>query len=56
MGDWSEAMEERVICRGCALPMGGVSAGGYCPECAHRQGTEQKENLGPGWLPDNGGD
>ena len=56
MGDWSEAMEDGIICRGCAMPLGGVSEGGYCPECANRQQSEGRNKLGPRWLPDNGAD
>lgn len=56
MGDWSDAMEDGVICKGCALPMGNVSIGGYCPECAGRQNAADKGRLGPGWVPDNSAD
>lgn len=34
MGDWSEAMEDGVICRGCALPFGPLNDAGFCPDCA----------------------
>ena len=34
MGDWSEAMEDGVICRGCAQPLGTLGEPGYCPDCA----------------------
>ena len=33
MGDWSDAMEDGAICKGCALPLGNVSQDGYCPSC-----------------------
>lgn len=53
MGDWSDAMEDGVICRGCALPMGDVSHGGYCPDCATgTRGKSSPSGMGPGWLPD----
>lgn len=57
MGDWSEAMEDGVLCRGCAgVIYGTVSIGGYCPECAARQGATDERKLGPGWVPDNSAD
>lgn len=41
MGDWSEAMDDGVICKGCALPLGAGSSplgagpsDGYCPACS----------------------
>jgi len=33
MGDWSDAMEDGVICRGCALPLEVPSADGLCSSC-----------------------
>jgi hypothetical protein len=39
MGDWSEAMEEGAICRGCALPLGGYSVSGYCDNCSRDRPT-----------------
>jgi len=34
MGDWSDAMEDGVICSGCAAPMGpGSGQAGYCDSC-----------------------
>lgn len=56
MGDWSEAMEDGVICRGCALPLDGGSVDGFCPACASHRDDEGRDRLGPRWLPDNGKD
>lgn len=53
MGDWSEAMDDGVICRGCAMPLGGSSQGGLCTACALQGGSDGRDRLGPGWLPDN---
>jgi len=55
MGDWSDAMEDGVICRGCAMPLGGTGPG-LCPDCAARQAAEGRDRLGPTWIPDNGKD
>jgi hypothetical protein len=57
MGDWSEAMEDGILCRGCAgVIYGTVSIGGYCTECASCRGAVDQGKLGPGWVPDNGQD
>lgn len=56
MGDWSEAMEDGVICRGCALPLGEVSIDGYCLACAAQRDSEGRDKLGPRWLPDQSRD
>lgn len=56
MGDWSEAMNDGVICRGCAMPLGSASQGGLCSACASNGGGDARDRLGPGWLPDNGED
>ena len=47
MGDWSEAMDDGVICRGCALPLGTTSSNGYCPDCkpSDRQPQAQPESA-----------
>jgi hypothetical protein len=55
MGDWSDAMEDGVICRGCAMPLGGTGAG-LCPDCSERQAREGCDQLGPKWIPDNSKD
>mgnify|MGYP006951095524 FL=1 len=56
MGDWSDAMDDGVICRGCALPLGErIEGGGYCASCASER-TKGNDNLGPRWLPDNSQD
>ena len=51
MGDWSEAMEDGVICRGCALPLGTQSVSGYCPSCATqlrpKAQTPEESHLDP---------
>lgn len=56
MGDWSEAMEDGVICMGCAMPLGSYGQPGYCPECAAKREREDRDKLGPRWLPDNSRD
>ena len=55
MGDWSDAMDEGVICRGCAMPLG-ERGGGLCPACTARRESEGRDQLGPRWLPDNSKD
>ena len=43
-GDWSEALDDGVICRGCALPLGTSSDNdGFCLSCRpqpHRETTD----------------
>lgn len=58
MGDWSEAMEDGVICRGCAMPFGDSpgTADGYCELCASIRSNSREGNQDPGWLPGNGSD
>jgi uncharacterized Zn finger protein (UPF0148 family) len=47
MGEWSEAMEDGVICRGCALPLAGPSGSGYCPDCqAKARSAEEADSPG----------
>jgi hypothetical protein len=49
-------MDDGVICRGCALPLGErIEGGGYCASCASER-TKGNDNLGPRWLPDNSQD
>lgn len=55
MGEWSDAMDDGVICRGCALPLGfTVSSGGFCPQCESERRTAERDKLGPTWRPDDG--
>jgi hypothetical protein len=52
MGDWSDAMEHGVICRGCALPLD-RSDPGLCPECAARERGAGGGPRAPTWIPDD---
>lgn len=56
MGDWSDAMDDGVICRGCALPLGEqIHGGGYCASCASER-ARSDGNVGPNWVPNNSRD
>lgn len=45
MGDWTEAMEDGVICKGCMLPLGGHSVSGYCPDCAEKHRSPSRSDV-----------
>ena len=47
MGDWSEAMEDGVLCRGCACPLGSFRNGGYCDSCASRRAIQNTSAESP---------
>lgn len=47
MGEWSEAMEDGVICMGCASPLPPGHGPRYCDYCAERRKTSEKQRDYP---------
>ena len=54
MGEWSEAVNDGVVCKHCHLPLGGEPTGTptLCENCEREEkGKGEGGKLGPGWLP-----
>ena len=57
MGEWSEAVNDGLICMKCFLPLNGASvlAGpALCQVCAAEKGKQGGSKIGPNWLPPRG--
>src|SRR3546814_10437111 len=54
MGDWTDAMEEGAICRGCRIPMGPPYQDGYCDNCQqNRSFGSQPHSVSTGNVADS---